>query len=71
MARINGYPKTSNVSDSDVFIIDSTTGSSGTRTVLWSVIKSFFAKSTHKHVSSDITDLSEMSNSDIDNSFYI
>ena len=40
MARINTYPKISGApADSDVFIIDSTSGSAGTRTILWSVMK--------------------------------
>lgn len=55
MARLNTYPRTSQPSDSDVFIIDSTTGSAGTRTVLWSSIKALFAATKHSHSTSDIT----------------
>lgn len=55
MARLNTYTRTSQPSDSDVFIIDSTTGSAGTRTVLWSSIKALFAAAKHSHAASDIT----------------
>lgn len=55
MARLNTYTRTSQPSDSDVFVIDSTTGSAGTRTVLWSSIKALFAASKHSHAASDIT----------------
>ena len=55
MARLNTYTRTSQPSDSDVFVIDSTTGSAGTRTVLWSSIKALFAAAKHSHVASDIT----------------
>lgn len=54
MARLNTYTRTSQPSDSDVFIIDSTTGSAGTRTVLWSSIKALFATAEHSHAASDI-----------------
>jgi hypothetical protein len=54
MARLNTYTRTSQPSDSDVFIIDSTTGSAGTRTVLWSSIKALFAAAKHSHAASDI-----------------
>ncbi len=58
MARINSYKKTDNVDDSDVFIIDSTSGNNGTRTVLWSTIKrifsNMFAAKTHQHDAHDI-----------------
>lgn len=58
MARINSYKQTDNVDDSDVFIIDSTSGNNGTRTVLWSTIKrifmGMFAAKTHKHDAHDI-----------------
>lgn len=58
MARINSYKKTDNVDDSDVFIIDSTSGNNGTRTVLWSTIKrifsGMFAAKTHRHDAHDI-----------------
>nr|DAQ77764.1 MAG TPA: tail protein-type pyocin [Caudoviricetes sp.] len=58
MARINSYKKTDNVDDSDVFIIDSTSGNNGTRTVLWSTIKriftNMFAAKTHRHDAHDI-----------------
>lgn len=58
MARINSYKKTDNVDDSDVFIIDSTSGNNGTRTVLWSTIKriftGMFAAKTHQHDAHDI-----------------
>lgn len=55
MARLNTYTRTSQPSDSDVFVIDSTTGSAGTRTVLWSSIKALFAAAKHAHATSDIT----------------
>ena len=55
MARLNTYTRTSQPSDSDVFVIDSTTGSAGTRTVLWSSIKALFAAAKHSHAASDIT----------------
>lgn len=55
MARLNTYTRTSQPSDSDVFVIDSTTGSAGTRTVLWSSIKALFAARSHSHAASDIT----------------
>ena len=55
MARLNTYTRTSQPSDSDVFVIDSTTGSAGTRTVLWSSIKALFAAAKHAHAASDIT----------------
>lgn len=55
MARLNTYTRTSQPSDSDVFVIDSTTGSAGTRTVLWSSIKALFAAAKHRHAASDIT----------------
>jgi hypothetical protein len=55
MARLNTYTRTSQPSDSDVFVIDSTTGSAGTRTVLWSSIRSLFAAAKHSHAASDIT----------------
>lgn len=55
MARLNTYTRTSQPSDSDVFVIDSTTGSAGTRTVLWSSIKALFAASKHSHAASDIS----------------
>lgn len=55
MARLNTYTRTSQPSDSDVFVIDSTTGSAGTRTVLWSSIKALFAAAKHSHGASDIT----------------
>lgn len=55
MARLNTYTRTSQPSDSDVFVIDSTTGSAGTRTVLWSSIKALFAAAKHSHTASDIT----------------
>lgn len=54
MARLNAYTRTSQPSDSDVFVIDSTTGSAGTRTVLWSSIKALFAAAKHSHAASDI-----------------
>ena len=54
MARLNTYTRTSQPSDSDVFVIDSTTGSAGTRTVLWSSIKALFAAAKHSHAASDI-----------------
>lgn len=54
MARLNTYTRTSQPSDSDVFIIDSTAGSAGTRTVLWSSIKAPFAATKHSHAASDI-----------------
>ena len=54
MARLNTYIRTSQPSDSDVFVIDSTTGSAGTRTVLWSSIKALFAAAKHSHAASDI-----------------
>lgn len=54
MARLNTYARTSQPSDSDVFVIDSTTGSAGTRTVLWSSIKALFAAAKHSHAASDI-----------------
>lgn len=54
MARLNTYTRTSQPSDSDVFVIDSTTGSAGTRTVLWSSIKALFAAVKHRHDASDI-----------------
>lgn len=54
MARLNTYTRTSQPSDSDVFIIDSTTGSAGTRTVLWSSIRALFAAAKHSHAASDI-----------------
>lgn len=58
MARINSYKKTDNVDNSDVFIIDSTSGNNGTRTVLWSTIKriftDLFAAKTHRHDAHDI-----------------
>lgn len=54
MARINAYARTDNIDNNDVFIIDSTIGSSGTRTVLWSVFKKFFAAQSHTHTGSDI-----------------
>ena len=55
MARLNTYTRTSQPSDSDVFVIDSTTGSAGTRTVLWSSIKALFAAAKHAHAATDIT----------------
>lgn len=55
MARLNTYTRTSQPSDSDVFVIDSTTGSAGTRTVLWSSIKALFAAAKHSHAATDIT----------------
>ena len=60
MARINSYTKiTGAPADSDVFIIDSTQGTAGTRIVLWSVLKSvltgIFAPKRHQHPGSDIT----------------
>lgn len=55
MARLNTYTRISQPSDSDVFVIDSTTGSAGTRTVLWSSIKALFAAAKHSHAASDIT----------------
>lgn len=60
MARINSYTKiTGAPADSDCFIIDSTQGTTGTRIVLWSVLKSvlngIFASKSHKHPGSDIT----------------
>lgn len=55
MARLNTYTRTSQPSDSDVFVIDSTTGSAGTRTVLWSSIRALFAAAKHSHAASDIT----------------
>lgn len=55
MARLNTYTRTSQPSDSDVIIIDSTTGSAGTRTVLWSSIKAMYAAAKHSHAASDIT----------------
>lgn len=55
MARLNTYTRTSQPSDSDVFVIDSTTGSAGTRTVLWSSIKALFSAAKHSHAASDIT----------------
>lgn len=55
MARLNTYTRTSQPSDSDVFVIDSTTGSAGTRTVLWSSIKALFAAAKHSHAAPDIT----------------
>lgn len=60
MARINSYTKiTGAPADSDCFIIDSTQGTTGTRIVLWSVLKSvltgIFAPKVHKHPGSDIT----------------
>lgn len=54
MARLNTYTRASQPSDSDVFVIDSTTGSAGTRTVLWSSIKALFAAAKHSHAASDI-----------------
>lgn len=54
MSRLNTYTRTSQPSDSDVFVIDSTTGSEGTRTVLWSSIKALFAAAKHSHAASDI-----------------
>lgn len=54
MARLNTYTRTSQPSDLDVFVIDSTTGSAGTRTVLWSSIKALFAAAKHSHAASDI-----------------
>lgn len=54
MARLNTYTRTSQPSDSDVFIIDSTIGSAGTRTVLWSSIRALFAAAKHSHAASDI-----------------
>lgn len=54
MARLNTYTRTLQPSDSDVFVIDSTTGSAGTRTVLWSSIKALFAAAKHSHAASDI-----------------
>lgn len=54
MARLNTYTRTSQPSDSDVFVIDSTTGSAGTRTVLWSSIRALFAAAKHSHAASDI-----------------
>ena len=54
MARLNAYTRTSQPSDSDVFVIDSMTGSAGTRTVLWSSIKALFAAAKHSHAASDI-----------------
>lgn len=54
MARLNTYTRTSQPSDSDVFVVDSTTGSAGTRTVLWSSIKALFAAAKHSHAASDI-----------------
>jgi hypothetical protein len=55
MARLNTYTRASQPSDSDVFVIDSTTGSAGTRTVLWSSIKALFAAAKHSHAATDIT----------------
>lgn len=60
MARINSYSKiTGSPADSDCFIIDSTQGTAGTRTVLWSVLKNvlsgIFATKNHVHLGSDIT----------------
>lgn len=60
MARINSYTKiTGAPADSDCFIIDSTQGTTGTRIVLWSVLKSvlndIFAAKSHKHSGTDIT----------------
>ena len=54
MARLNTYTRASQPSDSDVFVIDSTTGSAGTRTVLWSSIKALSAAAKHSHAASDI-----------------
>lgn len=54
MARLNTYTRASQPSDSDVFVIDSTTGSAGTRTVLWSSIRALFAAAKHSHAASDI-----------------
>ena len=54
MARLNTYTRISQPSDSDVFVIDSTIGSAGTRTVLWSSIKALFAAAKHSHAASDI-----------------
>lgn len=59
MARINSYTRTTSPADNDVFILDSTSGSAGTRTILWSAIKtaltSIFAPTSHTHPGSDIT----------------
>ena len=59
MARINTYPKISGApADSDVFIIDSTQGTAGTRIVLWSVMKTvlsgIFASKSHRHNANEI-----------------
>ena len=59
MARINAYPKISGApADSDVFIIDSTQGTAGTRIVLWSVMKTvlsgIFASKSHRHNANEI-----------------
>ena len=55
MARINAYARTNTPADTDVLIIDSTQGSAGTRTVLFSVLKGLFADKSHRHSGSDIT----------------
>lgn len=54
MARINSYSRVTNPADSDVFIIDSSTGSAGTRTVTWASIKAMFAQRNHTHSASEI-----------------